>query len=326
MKTAKEKNEVKDVQTEEKQVMQKEEVHIEEIKEEEKPFNPLSSGRVIVRFIMKKRGIADKTNPYYGNRAPKGLDTFILPQRENGTFIRVLSDDEERFYEKALGLKEGDLNVNKPLESNFWASRSNNDQATVYLSGKENTYFDKSNPQDMIKLAILRAYPDIIASSPAEMAERPRETYRWVIIDEGSQYSEGESLTKKLMECNKILSKFYQDRWVLKYIVDKVMKAPTSSRTPLSAYQEKMGEILTTKLKDAHKIMSDKQLNVKANIAKARAYSVINVRQGLMFYNNAPLCFPGLEATEQNAADYLSDYNNQELYLEILSKLPDDTI
>ena len=324
MKTVKEKNEKQNVQIEEVNTMQEVQTNI--VEEKEKPFNPLSKGRVIVRFIKKKRGLADKTNPYYGNRAPKGKDVFILPQRENQTFIRVLSDEEERFYERALGLKEGDLNVNKPLNDNFWVSRSDNDQASVMLSGKEDTYFDKSNPQDMIKLAILRAYPDIIATSPVEMAERPRETYKWVIIDESAQYSEGESLTQKLMECNRILSKHYQDRWVLKYIIDKVMKVPTSARTPLSAYQEKMGEILTTKLKDAYKVMTDKQLIVKANMAKARAFSIINVRNGVMLYNNVPLCFPGLEATEQNAADYLSDNNNQELYLEILSKTPDDKI
>lgn len=324
MKTVKEKNEQQSVQVKDAEEMQEVQSKNIEVKEEQKPFNPLSKGRVIVRYILKKRGLAEKGNPYYGNRAPKGKDVFILPQRENGTFVRVLSDEEERFYEKALGLKEGDLNVNKPLNENFWVSRSNNDQASVLLSGKEDTYFDKSNPQDMIKLAILRAYPDIIASSPAERAERPRETYKWVIIDEAAQYADDESLTTKLMECNKILTKYYQDKWVLKYIIDKVLKAPTSPRTTLTAFQGKMGEILTTKLKDAYKVMMDKQLMIKANLAKARAFSIVNLRNGVMIYNNSPLAFPGMEATEQNAADYLSDYKNQELYLEILSKLPND--
>ena len=295
-----------------------------EVKEEKKPFNPLSKGRVIARFILKRRGIVDdKKNPYYANRAPKSRDLFVLPMRGNGTYESVLTPEEEAFYEKALGLNPGDLNVNK-TDNNYWDSNAKNSCASVTLNGKDDTYFDKSKPQDMIKLAILRAYPDVIASSPAEMEERPRETYRWVLIDESAQYSDGESMTEKLMECNKILTKHYQDKWVLKYIVDRVKKVPSSPRTTLSALQSTMGEIMTTKLKDTYKVMSDKQLLIKANMAKARAFSVINIRSGLMLYNNMPLAYPGFEATEQNAADFLSDVKNQELYLEILSKTPND--
>lgn len=323
MKQKTEKNE-QNVQLEE--VMEKpqvENIEVKEEKEEVKPFNPLSKGRVIARFILKRRGIVDdKKNPYYANRAPKSKDLFVLPMRSNGTYTSVLSKEEEEFYEKALGLNKGDLNVNK-TENNYWDSNAKNSCASVTL-GKDDTYFDKSDPKDMIRLAILRAYPDIIASSPAEKDERPRETYRWVLIDESAQYSDGESMTEKLMECNKILTKYYQDKWVLKYIVDKVKKVPSSPRTALSALQSTMGEIMTTKLKDTHKVMSDKQLLVKANMAKARAFSIINIRSGLMLYNNSPLAFPGFEATEQNAADFLSDARNQELYLEILSKTPND--
>jgi len=306
------------------EVMEKPLVEDIEVKEEVKPFNPLSKGRVIARFILKKRGIVDdKKNPYYANRAPKSRDLFVLPMRGNGTYESVLSPEEEAFYEKALSLNPGDLNVNK-VDNNYWDSNAKNSCASVTLNGKDDTYFDKSNPQDMIRLAILRAYPDIIASSPAELEERPRETYRWVLIDESAQYSDGESMTEKLMECNKILTKYYQDKWVLKYIVDRVKKVPSSPRTALSALQSTMGEIMTTKLKDTYKVMSDKQLLVKANMAKARAFSIINIRSGLMLYNNMPLAYPGFEATEQNAADFLSDQKNQELYLEILSKTPND--
>lgn len=285
-------------------------------------FNPLGKGRYIVRFWSKKRGIAEKENMYYGNYAPKAHSTFVVPQNSNGTFVKVLTKEEEDFYEDALGLEKGALNINKK-EDNFWSSNAKNGISRVTI-GKDDTFFDKSDPADMLRLAVLRANKDVICPSYKELEEHPKETYRWYIIDEGAQYSDNENVTAQLMECNKILSKNYDDKWVLKYIIEAVKRVQLSPRATLTQMQGEMGSIITDYLKVAYKVMSDQYLAVKANMAKARAYSIINLRNGLMYYDNRPLAAPGFEPTEINAAKFLSDPKNQELYLEILSKIPEN--
>lgn len=300
---------------------------MEEVKEnivvkEEKPFNPLSKGRVIAKFILKKRGIAEKGHPYYGNYTPDSKTYFCLPQDEDERFINFLTPEEERFYEDALGLNRGDLNVNK-IENNFWKSDNKNGISRFFLQ-KQDTYFDKSNPKDMLKLAVLKANKDVICKSPRELEENPKPTYMWVLVDEEAQFSEDENLTSLFMDCSKILSDLYQDKWALKYIVEKVQKVTLSPRTSLTQLQGKMWPMISSDIKSCHKVMSDPQLSVKSNIAKAKAYSIINNRNGFLFYNNRPLCWPGMDATEKNAANYLSDRKNVELYADILDKIPNE--
>lgn len=292
------------------------------VKEEKEPFNPLSKGRVIAKFILKKRGIAEKGHPYYGNYTPDSKTYFCLPQDEDERFINFLTPEEERFYEDALGLNKGDLNVNK-IENNFWKSDNKNGISRFFLQ-KQDTYFDKSNPKDMLKLAVLKANKDVICKSPKELEENPKSTYMWVLVDEEAQFSEDENVTSQMMECNKILSNLYQDKWALKYIIEKVQKVTLSSRTPLTQLQGKMWPMMISDIKSCYKVMTDPQLTVKSNISRARAFSIINNRNGYLFYNNRPLCWPGTDATERNAANYLSDKRNMDLYADILDKIPNE--
>jgi hypothetical protein len=300
---------------------EKEEIMVEE-KEEKKPFNPLSKGRYIVRFYAKKRGIAEKDNPYYGNYAPSAHSTFVVPQTSNGTFVKVLSREEEEFYEDALGLEKGALNINKK-EDNFWSSNAKNGISRVTLS-KDDTFFDKSDPADMLRMAVLRANSDVICPSLKELEERQLPTYKWYIIDESAKHFDDENVATQLMECTKIMNKYFTDKWVLKYIIEKTKNVQLSPRTTLNQLQGEIAMLITDNVKKAYAVMTDTQLLVKSNMAKARAYSIINLRNGLMFYDNRPLAAPGFEANERNSANFLSDAKNQELYLEILSKIPEE--
>ena len=75
-----------------KQAVEKDEKSVvNEVNNEAKPFNPLGKGRVIAKFILKKRGIAEKGHPYYGNYTPDSKTYFCLPQDEDERFIPFLS-------------------------------------------------------------------------------------------------------------------------------------------------------------------------------------------------------------------------------------------
>ena len=245
-----------------------------------------------------------------------------MPQSPNGTFIKVLSKEEEEFYENALGLEKGALNINKK-EDNFWSSSAKNGISRVTL-GKDDTFFDKSDPADMLRIAILRANSNVICSSYKELLDKQLPTYRWYIIDEEAKYSDNENITSQLMFCSNTLNKYYSDKWILKYIIESVKKAKLSPRATLTQLQGEMGSLITNNVKRTYEIMSDPQLIVKSNMAKAREYSIIIVKNGIWIYDNRALAFPGLDASERNAANYLSDPKNQELYLEILSKIPEN--
>ena len=138
----------------------------------------LTNKKLLVRYVPKQSGII--TNPkhiFYGGMGEGSKRVFTVPKlNSTRTYLNVLTNSEKTFLEQYMGLEYNDLSVyNK--KNNFWSGYK------VTLT-KSDIYLDLSNPEDYIKYKVLLANKDYIAPSLAELQDRPKATYQFVLINE----------------------------------------------------------------------------------------------------------------------------------------------
>lgn len=285
----------------------------------------LTNETVIVRFIAKARGnITDPKHILYGNMAPKSKMKFPVPLLRSGFYADVLTKDEMKFLEWRLGLETGALNVYRK-QDNFWDDSNPQGIGKVELIKGDN-YFDKSKPLDYIRLAILRKYEDIIAPSMQVLQDKPKATYRFVMISENDSAKDANLRVTSKAQAYKAFGKIEDDREKLRVIIEIIDGRPTATNTKLEYLQGKVGEIIESNTKLFLNVVNDPMLDNKVLIKRAIEAGIIANRGNYLFYkeNNSPLCGNGQEPTLNTAAKFLSLPKNQELKFSIEAKLKEE--
>lgn len=293
-----------------------------EVVDENKLVNCLSNETVIVRFIAKARGtITDPKHVLYGNMAPKAKIKFPVPMLRSGFYADVLTTDEKNFLEWKLGLEPGALGVYKK-QDNFWDDSNPQGIGRVELSKGDN-YFDKSKPLDYIRLAILRKYSDIIAPSIQVLQEKPKSTYRFVIINEKDSTKDANLKVTSKAQAYKMFGKIEDDKDKMRTIIEIIDGRPVAANTKIEYLQGKIGELIESNTKLFLNIVNDPLLDNKILIKKAIEAGIIANRGNYLYYkkDNSPLCNNGEEPTLNVAAKFLSLPKNQELKFNIEAKL-----
>lgn len=288
-------------------------------------INCLTNEVVIVRFISKARGnITDPKHILYGNMAPKSKIKFPVPMLRSGFYADVLTNNEKRFLEWKLGLEAGALGVYRKVD-NFWDDSNPRGIGRVELIKGDN-YFDKSKPLDYIKLAILRKYDDIIASSMQVFQDRPKATYRFVMINESDSVNTANANITKKAQAYKMFGKIENDKDKLRTIIEIIDGRPTAANTKLEYLQGKIGEIIESNTKLFLSVTNDPYLDNKILIKKAIEAGIIANRGNYLYYkqDNSPLCLNGEEPTLNIAAKYLNMPKNQELKFQIEARLKEN--
>ena len=150
---------------------------------EEGLINCLTNEKVIVRFIARPRGsVTDPKHVLYGGMSPKAEYMVTTPLLRSGAFADVLTKEEKKYLEHAMGLEPNALSVYNRT-NNFWNDANPNGLGRISLKKGDNQ-FDLSNPLDYIKVKVLRAYSDVIAPSMQALQDKPKATYKFVIIRE----------------------------------------------------------------------------------------------------------------------------------------------
>ena len=290
--------------------------------ERESLINCLTNEKVIVRFIAKARGtITDPKHALYGNMAPKATIKFPVPILRSGQFADILTKDEKKFLEWKLGLEPNAMSVYNRT-NNFWSDANPQGVGRVELIKGDN-YFDKSQPLDYIKLAILRSYDDIIAPSIQALQDCPKATYKYVIISEqDSTKSANQKVTNKA-QAYKEFGKIEDNKEKMRVIIELMDGRPTAANSKIEYLQGKIGELLEANTKLFLSIVRDPLLDNKVLIKKAIEAGVIANRGNYLYYkaDNSPLCNSGEEPTLNIAAKYLSLPKNQELKFQIEAKV-----
>lgn len=284
--------------------------------------NCLTNEIVIVRFIAKARGnITDPKHVLFGNMAPRSKVKFPVPMLRSGQYADVLTKEEKKFLEWKLGLEPNALSVYN-RKNNFWDDSNQQGVGRVELIKGDN-YFDKSKPLDYIKLAILRSYSDIIAPSMQALQDKPKATYRFVMVSEKDSAKDANIRVTSKAQAYKEFGKIEGDKEKMRVVIELMDGRPTAANSKVEYLQGKIGELIETNTKLFLSVVRDPLLDNKVLIKKAIEAGIIANRGNYLYYkaDNTPLCSNGEEPTLNIAAKFLSLPKNQELKFTIEAKV-----
>lgn len=279
--------------------------------------NCLMNRKVIVRSVHKRSNLVRTPNHFLSDgMADTAKRTFVVPVvRSSGSYKNILTDDEKDFLESYMGMEPNALSVYKK-EDNFW------DDFSVTLFKGDNV-LDLSDPTDYIKWKLLLSQTDYIAKSLRELEERPKETYMFVIVDEGEEVDKGlKSLDiKKRAYFN--LGSIEKDKETMVTVLELVDGKPVSAQATAKAVLNKLGEFVEIDPSRFVRVTEDKFLKVKTLIRQSLELGLLKRKNGEYYRadNNEPLCNSGAEATLQTAAAYLADPRQTELKFMLESKV-----
>ena len=284
--------------------------------------NCLRNEKVIVRFIARARGmITDPRHVLFGNMAAGSKMRFTTPLLRSGLFADVLTKDEKKFLEYKLGLEPNALSVHN-RNNNFWSDANEQGIGRVELIKGDNP-LDLSNPIDYIKYKILLANKDQIAPSMQALQDKPKATYRFVIINEGDSAKAANTRVTLKAQAYMEFGKVNENKDKMRVIIETIDGRPTASDSKVEYLQGKIGELIEANTKMFLQVVRDPLLDNKVLIKNAIEAGVI-VNRGNYLYlkdGNMPLCDNGQEPTLNIAAKYLSLPKHQELKFSIEAKV-----
>lgn len=289
---------------------------------EEGLINCLTNEKVIVRFIARPRGsVTDPKHVLYGGMSPKAEYMVTTPLLRSGAFADVLTKEEKKYLEHAMGLEPNALSVYNRT-NNFWNDANPNGLGRISLKKGDNQ-FDLSNPLDYIKVKVLRAYSDVIAPSMQALQDKPKATYKFVIIRESDVAKDANTKVSIKAQAYMEFGKINENKDILRTIIEIIEGRPTASNNKLEFLQGKVGELIESNTKLFLNTVKDPLLNNKVLIKKATEAGIIT-KKGYYLYlrdGNLPLCNNDQEPTLNVAAAFLAQPKNAELKYTIEAKL-----
>lgn len=290
--------------------------------EREELINCLRNEKVIVRFISRARGMV--TNPdhiLFGGMANGSKMSLTVPLLRSGGFADVLTKAEKKFLEWKMGLEPNALSVHNRT-NNFWSDANEQGIGRVVLIKGDNP-LDLSKPIDYIKYKILLANKEKIAPSMSALQDKPKATYRFVIISESDTAKAANIKVGLKQQAYMEFGKLSEDRDKLRVIIETLDGRPTASDSKLEYLQGKVGELIEANTKMFLSVARDPLLDNKVLIKKAIEAGIIANRGNYLYMrdSNTPLCDNGQEPTLNIAAKYLSLPKHQELKFSIEAKV-----
>lgn len=270
---------------------------------------------VTARYIPRVKG--NVTNPkhvFYGGMAEGSAKWFTVPKSlESGTYVRVLTDEEQDYLEYIMGLEPGDLSVFR-TEKNFWENKH------VRLTKGDN-HFDLSTPMGYINYKILLSNPDQIAPSLQVQKDRPKITHQYVLVNEQDEIKMANKDMSESQEAWMNFGKISDSFDTMKYVVEIVNGKVLSSDSKIEFIRAELNKIIKSNPKLLNDIVSDPHLDAKVLITKAVTAGVLK-RRGDLYYDGAsPLSNGEDEPTLSVAAKYINHPKNQTVKLSIEAKL-----
>lgn len=284
--------------------------------------NCLRNEKVNVRFISRARGmVTDPRHVLFGGMATGSKVRYTVPLLRSGIFADVLTKEEKKFLEYKLNLEPNALSVHNRV-NNFWNDANEQGIGRVELIKGDNI-FDLSEPIDFIKYKILLMNKDQIAPSVQALRDRPKATYRFVIISEGDTAKAATAKVSLKAQAYMEFGKLNEDKDKMRVIIEAIDGRPTSANSKIEYLQGKIGELIESNTKIFLSVVRDPLLPNKVLIKKAIEAGIIANRGNYLYLRegNTPLCDNGEEPTLNIAAKYLSLPKHQDLKFSIEAKL-----
>lgn len=287
-------------------------------------INCLRNEKVIVRFIARAKGIiTDPRHILFGGMAAGSKIKFTTPLLRSGQYADVLTKEEKKFLEYKLGLEPNALSVHNRT-NNFWSDANEQGIGRIELIKGDNP-LDLSQPIDYIKYKILLNNKDQIAPSIQVLQDKPKATYKFVIISESDTAKAANTKVTLKAQAYMEFGKINEDKEKMRVIVETIDGRPTAANSTVEYLQGKVGELIEANTKMFLQVVKDPFLDNKVLIKKAIEAGLISNRGNYLYLRdgNVPLCEHGQEPTMNIAAKYLSLPKHQDLKFSIEAKLKD---
>ena len=292
----------------------------QEDEEEAEPNNPLKNETVIVRYIPNGK-FPNPKHVFHGGLAQNGVFSYCVPSLENGTLKNPLSKSEKAWFEQALGLEKNALSVYKQGKENFWSTANPKGIGSVELK-KQDNYFDLSNPTDWLKLRILQMHPEEIAMSYKDIQDNPATDYRFVVVHDASEAEVKKNKQYYTKESWKLLGKIEDNKWAMKFIIERLEGRPLSSNTKLDILSTRCGDLIEANATKFYAIITDELFETKVMMSRCVEEGYLSRRNGYYYTKEGePLCGPNQNSSEDVAAKYLNLPKNQDLLFLLQEKL-----
>lgn len=295
---------------------------MEELKKTRKKenFNPLKNEIVDVKFINSTSTMYSQESPLKGGLAETASITYAVP-RENGMIKAVLTPDEQEFFENYFNLPENAMNPSA-INNNYWTTynRGYINRVTLDKSGKR---LNLSIAKDYIEYKILLANPEYICPNQETLENSRKATYRFVMNNDTTvATSAGKNADVKL-ELFEIYAKYKEDADMLRTICYLVEHKKVSPKTQIELLKEKVTNMIINDAKSCYPVMTSKTLEQKKALIIGVEKAVVSDRNGFYFVTETgqKLADDYTEPNLNNAANYLADVANQDLYFSILKKI-----
>ena len=284
--------------------------------------NCLRNEKVIVRFIARAKGmITDPRHILFGGMAAGSKIKFTTPLLRSGQYADVLTKEEKKFLEYKLGLEPNALSVHNRT-NNLWSDANEQGIGRIELIKGDNP-LDLSQPIDYIKYKILLNNKDQIAPSIQVLQDKPKATYKFVIISESDTAKAANTKVTLKAQAYMEFGKINEDKEKMRVIIETIDGRPTAANSTVEYLQGKIGELIEANTKMFLQVVKDPFLDNKVLIKKAIEAGLISNRGNYLYLRdgNVPLCEHGQEPTMNIAAKYLSLPKHQELKFSIEAKV-----
>lgn len=280
-------------------------------------YNCLRKEIITVKFLPKSTSmIKNPRHVLYGGLADNAKREFVVPRyASNGQYYNVLTNNEKACLERVMGLEDNALSIYK-RDNNFW------DDYKVVLT-KDPLMLDLSNPNDYIKYKVLLLNNIYVAKSLAELEDRPRITYQFVLV---SQNEQDKSELKEFNISSKaymLLGQYRHDVETLRVLLEVLEGRAISNKVTEENAIARLNEYIKSNAKTFIKLAEDDLLPTKVLIKRAVEAHLISKKSNMYFLTatNEPLCNEGAESVLSVAAAYLADPKNSELLFSLQAKL-----
>lgn len=280
-------------------------------------INCLVNKKVTVRYLPKPSNLIRDPKHVLANGLAEGAKhEYVVPiLQSNGKYCNVLTNDEKDYLEYIMGMEKNALSIYRTT-NNFW------DDFKVTLT-KEDTVLDLSVPMDFIKYKVLKANKAFIADSLQTLEDKPKETYRFVMVVDDEVEDAGVQKLNSSMEAYMLLGSYKEDKATLCTLLEMLDGRPVNNNVKIETVLSRLYEYITSNVKLFLKFIKDPLLSTKVLIRQCVAEKLI-LKRGNYYYlasDNSPLCDANAEPTINVAAAYLSHPKRSDLKYTLEGKL-----
>lgn len=266
------------------------------------PVSPLRKERINVRFVPHKGGPwgDDPKHALSGGMSENATVGLTVPvSQTTGAYYEVLTKDERGYLEEALGLEPNRLSpFNK--DDNYW------ENYTV-LIGKRGITLDLSDPEDYIRYKVLLANEDIIAKSLQDVRDRPKNTYRFVLVRADDETNMENSRMDATMESYKEFGRIDGDIDTMRVLVELLDARPYAEKTGADFLRARINTLIQSDASKFLKAVKDPMLHTKVVLRRASELGKVQRRNDLYYTSDGrPMCDTGEDSTMPVAARWLN--------------------